>query len=113
MTSTQFILTRHGETQWNVERRLQGHQDSPLTRRGLRQANLLAERLQHEQIDHIFSSDFTLCLGLERLFFTTGWWCSDVTTCKYTSTLKKMAGVVVVAITITIVAVLDYNLECI
>lgn len=31
-------ILRHGETQWNVDGRLQGHLDSPLTETGLRQA---------------------------------------------------------------------------
>lgn len=34
----QIYLLRHGETAWNVERRLQGQQDSPLTQRGREQA---------------------------------------------------------------------------
>ena len=32
-----LYLVRHGETRWNVERRLQGRMDSPLTLRGLEQ----------------------------------------------------------------------------
>jgi phosphohistidine phosphatase SixA len=35
---TQLILIRHGETLWNTERRMQGQLDSPLTERGLWQA---------------------------------------------------------------------------
>lgn len=33
-----ILLVRHGETEWNVERRFQGRGDSPLTERGRRQA---------------------------------------------------------------------------
>ena len=33
-----ILLVRHGETRWNVERRFQGHMDSPLTERGRAQA---------------------------------------------------------------------------
>ena len=33
-----ILLVRHGETEWNVQRRFQGRKDSPLTERGLRQA---------------------------------------------------------------------------
>jgi broad specificity phosphatase PhoE len=40
-----IYLVRHGETQWNVERRLQGRQDSRLTPRGERQASAMAELL--------------------------------------------------------------------
>jgi probable phosphoglycerate mutase len=34
-----LILLRHGETTWNAERRLQGHDDAPLSPRGVAQAN--------------------------------------------------------------------------
>jgi broad specificity phosphatase PhoE len=37
-----ILLVRHGETQWNVERRFQGQKDSPLTARGWRQAKAMA-----------------------------------------------------------------------
>jgi broad specificity phosphatase PhoE len=33
-----IYLVRHGETTWNVEGRVQGHKDSPLTERGIEQA---------------------------------------------------------------------------
>lgn len=41
-------LVRHGETDWNVEGRLQGSQDTPLNTRGLEQAERIADRLAHE-----------------------------------------------------------------
>ncbi|WP_293676527.1 histidine phosphatase family protein [uncultured Phenylobacterium sp.] len=37
-----ILLARHGETEWNVERRMQGRKDSPLTGRGQRQAHAMA-----------------------------------------------------------------------
>jgi probable phosphoglycerate mutase len=40
-----FLLVRHGETQWNVERRYQGQLDSPLTARGIAQAEAIGRRL--------------------------------------------------------------------
>lgn len=51
-----LIITRHGETQWNLERRMQGHLDSPLTELGHQQAKWLSERLANRQIDFIYSS---------------------------------------------------------
>lgn len=51
-----LLITRHGETQWNLVRRMQGHLDSPLTDLGQQQAQWLAERLKHDHIDHIYSS---------------------------------------------------------
>ncbi|GGD80654.1 histidine phosphatase family protein [Paenibacillus nasutitermitis] len=53
---TIIYLVRHGQTQWNVEHKLQGHQDSPLTELGLRQAEWLSESIANEQIDVIYSS---------------------------------------------------------
>lgn len=35
---TVMFLTRHGETEWNVEGKMQGLKDSPLTKLGKRQA---------------------------------------------------------------------------
>ncbi|HEY3949548.1 histidine phosphatase family protein [Phenylobacterium sp.] len=37
-----IILLRHGETEWNVARRIQGHQESRLTPLGERQARAMA-----------------------------------------------------------------------
>ena len=54
---TRIILTRHGQTQWNVEGRVQGSLDSPLTEMGIIQARALAVRLKQEEIQYIYSSD--------------------------------------------------------
>ena len=40
-----IYLLRHGETVWNVERRLQGQKDSPLTTRGIAQSQAMAQLL--------------------------------------------------------------------
>ena len=59
MTEIWFI--RHGETDWNRQRRLQGWQDSPLNEFGRNQAGLLASRLREDArgtpFDAIYSSD--------------------------------------------------------
>lgn len=54
---TRFIVVRHGETQWNVEARIQGKGDSPLTAAGLAQAQAIADRLASERFDVLVSSD--------------------------------------------------------
>lgn len=54
---TTLYLARHGESDWNVERRWQGNADRPLTDLGRRQAGQLAERLASTPLDAIYSSD--------------------------------------------------------
>lgn len=56
MSKTEFILVRHGETQWNAEGRIQGQGDSPLTARGIAQAQAVGQRLQHEQFTMLYGS---------------------------------------------------------
>ena len=53
---TTLVLVRHGETDWNRERRYQGHADTPLNDAGRRQAGELAERLRTERLDAIYTS---------------------------------------------------------
>lgn len=50
-------LVRHGETEWNALRRIQGQSDSALTSNGKRQARQVAERAKLLGITHIISSD--------------------------------------------------------
>lgn len=57
MTHTELILARHGETEWNSQKILQGHLDSPLTATGVRQAHVLGKRLARIRPDHLYSSD--------------------------------------------------------
>lgn len=57
MPTTEIFLVRHGETEWNVQQRLQGHADSPLTEIGHQQADALAESLKSYEFDAIYSSD--------------------------------------------------------
>ncbi len=52
----QVYLVRHGETQWNAERRIQGQSDSPLTAHGERQAGRWASA-RTLGITHIITSD--------------------------------------------------------
>lgn len=58
---TTLYLIRHGETEWNVTGRWQGHTDVPLNDVGKRQAELLANRIRAEELhfDAIYSSDLS------------------------------------------------------
>ncbi|OGY37315.1 MAG: hypothetical protein A3E36_02475 [Candidatus Andersenbacteria bacterium RIFCSPHIGHO2_12_FULL_45_11b] len=52
-----FYIVRHGQTQWNIEGRLQGHGDSPLTEQGVEDIQAVTGSLKHIEFDHVFSSD--------------------------------------------------------
>lgn len=54
MTTIAFI--RHGETDWNIERRAQGCMDIPLNDQGQKQAKALAERFRNDNWDVIYAS---------------------------------------------------------
>lgn len=55
-SATTLFLVRHGQTLWNVERRLQGHMNSNLTETGRRQALLAGETLKGVPISAAFTS---------------------------------------------------------
>jgi probable phosphoglycerate mutase len=54
---TTILLARHGETDWNRDRRWQGWADPPLNDSGRAQARELAERLRDVPFDAVYSSD--------------------------------------------------------
>lgn len=55
--SCTLYIVRHGETEWNVQRIIQGQTDSRLTEKGQKQAKILAERFRNIKFDAVFSSD--------------------------------------------------------
>ncbi|MCD8343521.1 MAG: bifunctional histidine phosphatase family protein/GNAT family N-acetyltransferase [Oscillospiraceae bacterium] len=63
---TRIYLIRHAEAEGNVFRRAHGQYDSPLTPKGYRQVEALAERFKDEKIDALYSSD------LRRTMATAG-----------------------------------------
>lgn len=59
MSETRLYLVRHGETVWNVEDKMQGIKDSPLTAKGIEHAKLLGTKLRELPggIDRLYTSD--------------------------------------------------------
>jgi broad specificity phosphatase PhoE len=57
-----FYIFRHGETDWNKERRCQGHTNTALNENGLLQAMDLANKMRSIQLDVIISSDLERAL---------------------------------------------------
>lgn len=53
-----MVFVRHGETDWNVKKQIQGCTDIELNENGFLQAQFLADAISKEglQIDHIYSS---------------------------------------------------------
>lgn len=51
-----LYITRHGETKWNTEKRMQGWSDSSLTENGVKNAILLGNRLKDIEFDAIHTS---------------------------------------------------------
>ena len=56
-SKTTICVVRHGETEWNLSGRWQGHADAPLTARGEAQARALGERFKEQSFDACYSSD--------------------------------------------------------
>lgn len=51
-----LYITRHGETEWNIERRIQGWKDSNLTPKGVENAIALGIRLMDVDFNCVYSS---------------------------------------------------------
>lgn len=51
-----LLLTRHGQTDWNVAGKIQGITDTELNETGIKQAELARDQLLNEEIDIIISS---------------------------------------------------------
>jgi len=63
-TSKTLYLIRHGQTDWNVQRKMQGHTNIPLNELGRSQARSIQHFFAKNPVDKVFSSD------LDRAFQT-------------------------------------------
>lgn len=52
-----LYIIRHGQTEWNILKKLQGWNNSNLTEKGINDAMNLAERLKDVDFTHIYSSN--------------------------------------------------------
>jgi probable phosphoglycerate mutase len=59
MSETTLIVIRHGETEWNRERRMQGTTDTRLSDLGRVQAHALGRRLAEHRFTALYSSDLS------------------------------------------------------
>jgi len=57
MIETEIILIRHGETEWNSQKRMQGHSNSDLSSVGQAQIQALGQWMKNVPFDLIYSSD--------------------------------------------------------
>ena len=69
---TTLLFVRHGETDWNTERRWQGHADQPLNDKGRAQAREAGAQLAELGVDVVYASDLaraheTAVIVAERL----------------------------------------------
>ncbi|MGN6209814.1 histidine phosphatase family protein [Asticcacaulis sp.] len=62
-----FYVLRHGQTDWNVQMRLQGSTDIPLNETGRAQAHVAAKILAGEGINRIIASPLSRALETARI----------------------------------------------
>lgn len=68
MTGTEILLIRHGQTDWNVEHRRQGHAGPGLNERGRQEAVRAADALQEWLPIHaLYTSDLDRALETARI----------------------------------------------
>ncbi len=54
---TTIYVVRHGETEYNVKKIIQGQSDSSLTKKGIEEIRHIAKKLKDIKFDYVFSSD--------------------------------------------------------
>ena len=62
-----LYIIRHGETQWNKVKRLQGQTDIPLAEEGIRLARETGEGMKELPIDLVISSPLTRAVQTAQL----------------------------------------------
>ncbi len=70
MGTRDFVLVRHGETDWNRERRVQGSKGAPMNESGHEQAKALARVLWEVPLQAVYAS--TLPRAIETASYVAG-----------------------------------------
>ncbi|KAM9936307.1 hypothetical protein OXX80_004138 [Metschnikowia pulcherrima] len=63
---TRVFIVRHGRTDWNAKKILQGHIDIDINEEGAQQAEKVASHLEPIPIDDIVSSDLCRCVNTAK-----------------------------------------------
>lgn len=62
-----LYITRHGQTEWNIEKRMQGWCDSKLTEMGRKNAAALGEKLKNVEFNAIYASPLDRTMNTAQL----------------------------------------------
>jgi hypothetical protein len=71
-TGTRICIIRHGETDWNVAKRIQGHADVPLNETGRAQALAMACNAAHQRFAAIYRSDLVRAVLADNVLDVIG-----------------------------------------
>ncbi|MFV0593410.1 MAG: histidine phosphatase family protein [Draconibacterium sp.] len=82
--ATEITIVRHGETNWNVQQRIQGQRNSPLSENGILQAELAANALAKREFDILISSDLERAVETAKIINT-----QLALPCKYNAALRE------------------------
>lgn len=69
---TKIIIVRHGESSGNLEHRVRGRTEFPLSENGLAQAEAAAEALKNEKIECVYTSPLERALVTARTIAAAG-----------------------------------------
>ena len=62
-----IYIVRHGETDWNIGSRMQGHTDIPLNAKGREQARKIASHLKEIHLDIMYTSPLSRAYETARI----------------------------------------------
>lgn len=69
MSTVEFYIFRHGETDWNAQRKFQGHTDIPLNENGQKQAQTLIDKISRINPEICLSSDLIRAVETAKIAF--------------------------------------------